>query len=185
MDLEQSPFAINSSKVHRQRTGSGIRVEESENKLRRQRSVKQQKSQKENQSNPPELYVASYGLGFKSALSALALGAMLILVLAAVSEWPSADADLTFQIVAVPAIVLETWFLLGLWRRRIVFREDGMVISSSFKTAWKSYNEVRDIRQTADKLEVRFVDGSTTSIDLHMANLISVAVLLDMKVPKK
>jgi hypothetical protein len=132
----------------------------------------------------PDILVAAYGRRFRLAWSVMFGMATAVVVGAAVADESTASSpEPMFMIAAVIFFLLAGGLLLTIWRSRISFKDDGMLISRPWSTIWKTYDDLIGVGRTADRVDLRFGDGSKVSINRHMANISLVYSLLTAKAP--
>jgi hypothetical protein len=132
-----------------------------------------------------DLYIASYGLRFKLALSALCGVATVIVVAVAFGDASPSGSDFMFTVAAIVFSLLVGGLLLTIWRTRVTFKENGLLIVRPFRKSWELYGDLASIGRTAETVDLRFVDGSKASLNRHMADLASVTSILSVKAPGK
>lgn len=132
----------------------------------------------------PILCVASYNLKIKLGLSILVAIAALIIVGAELKDPTSpSSSELLFVICAILFSLLAFGLLLTIWRDRVLFGEEGMLISHVFKTYWKPYRDLAAVRGTDHRVDLKFSDGSKIIINRHMGDLALVSSVLRAKAP--
>jgi hypothetical protein len=139
------------------------------------------KSEKSMRTATGELYLAAYGFSFRIGLTLLALAASVVVVATALTDNESPGAEPLFSMAAMLFAVLALGLVATLWRNRVSFRKDELVITSMRGTVKKSYYDLVQVDRTADALELHFKDGSKARINRHMANLTIIAALLSRK----
>lgn len=132
-----------------------------------------------------DLYIASYGLRFKLALSALVGIATVVVVAAALGDASPSDSEFMFTIAAIVFSLLVGGLLLTIWRTRVTFKETGLLIVSPFRKSWELYGNLTAIGRTAERVDLKFADGSKASLNRHMADLTKVTSILRVKAPGK
>ncbi|GIU78543.1 MAG: hypothetical protein KatS3mg005_1781 [Bryobacteraceae bacterium] len=131
----------------------------------------------------PDILVAVYSRLFRLVWSAMVGMATAIIIGAAVADAPApSTTEPIFTIVATGYILLAGGFLLSIWRSRVSFKEEGMLITRPLKSAiWRTYDDIAAIELTAERVDLRFSDGSKASINRHMADLSQIQSLLAAK----
>jgi hypothetical protein len=130
------------------------------------------------------ILIAAYGRWFRLVWSAMVgMATALIIVTAVADESAPSSAEPMFTIAATVYFLLAGGFLLTIWRSRVSFKDEGMLISRPWNTIWKAYDDLAAVSQTADRVDLRFRDGSKASINRHMADLSQVQSLLALKAP--
>lgn len=127
------------------------------------------------------LYVAAYGFGLRLWLSTLAVIGSAVVIGSAFK--PNADGadSLAFALAAVLFFALTAWLMLTLWRDRVVFKREGMFVTTLLSTRWWPYDSIVSVENRGDQIRCTFKDGSRMLINCHMAPIALVESLLEAR----
>jgi hypothetical protein len=120
-------------------------------------------------------YLAVYSRTYRTAMTIL-LGCTLIVVASAFLA--EADRQPLYAPGAFVAAALMSWQVLQLWQRRVLFANEGIWSHGPLEANRKAYSDLIAVEWHVDRMLLRFADGSSLSINDHMADLTVIRDLL-------